>query len=293
MTQTMMLGLANAGIPRDDRAIDEELLREWSALGIRCIATGFFAPPNEVARRASSLRGRLADAGIAIAQYAGLNANLVHPDARRRAVTRHQVRDALELGRELAVGMIASGCGTTAEAPGRSFYAPDPRNHHPETVDRLIDELRLIAPMAEDAGVMYSIECHQLTTMGDPVTIRAVLDAVDSPAIVANFDPVNLLGSVGEVYGNALAMERMLDVVGPRYGPSCHVKDVVVADELVCRIDEAAPGEGLLDFTAFFAQAARLPGPTALIVEHLPADRRDEAIAFVVEQAHATGAVLT
>lgn len=288
----MTLGLANAGIPRDDRAIDAALLREWAEIGVRCIATGFRASPQEIAGRAAALRARLDEFGIVIAQYAGVNANLVEADTRRRAVTREQVRAALELGRELGVSMISSGCGTTATSPGRSFYAPDPRNHHPETVDRLIEELRLIAPIAEETGVRYSIECHQLTTMGDPATIRAVLDEVDSPAVVANFDPVNLLSSVGEVYANADAMAAMLDTVGPRYGPSCHVKDVVVADGLVCRIEEAPPGDGVLDFDAFFAQAIRLPGPTALIIEHLPPDHRDDAIAFVVARATAAGVVL-
>ncbi len=54
-------------------------------------------------------------------------------------------------------------------------------------------------------------------------------------------------------------------------------------------ISEAAPGDGWLDLDAFFEVVTQLGEGTAVIVEHLPADRALAAIAFVKEAAEQRG----
>ena len=56
---------------------------------------------------------------------------------------------------------------------------------------------------------MLALECHVTTALDTPEHIREVVQAVDSPWVRANFDPVNLLGDFGKVWHNAEAMRHM------------------------------------------------------------------------------------
>lgn len=288
----MYLGLANGDVPRHPSGFDEDLLARWSAEGIRCLAVNFLPDPTSVRDEVGALRKRLDAHGIHVAQMAGVNANLVHPDPEVRAIAEASVVAALPVAAALGATMISSGCGTARDDWREHFYGPHPANFRREAQERLVEGLRAIAPHVEDAGLRYTIECHQLSVMRSPEIIREVLDAVDSPVITANFDPVNLLVGAEQVFDNAARMRHMVETVGPRYGPSCHIKDVRVTDDLVCRVVEAPPGEGVLDHDAFFEAAARLPGPTALVVEHLDPERSTEGVRYVREQAQRCGVVL-
>lgn len=289
------LGLAHCNVPTDPSQFTEELARSWSTLGIRCLATGFRLPHEEIGRlHAARLRALLSDHGMHVVQYAGVNANLVHASADVRGRGRQQVAAAARAAAALGATMLISGCGTNHPDFEKHFYGPDSRNYTAEAADRLVEELRLLAPVVEDAGIRYAIECHQLSTMRSPEVIREVLDRVDSPAVVANFDPVNLLDSPWAVLNNAERMQHMADVVGPRYGPSCHLKDVRLAPEFVCHIEEAVPGEGVLDMAAFFKAVSGLPQPVGVVIEHLGTiEQAAKAVEFTRAAAQVNGVELT
>jgi sugar phosphate isomerase/epimerase len=235
------------------------------------------------------LRSRLAGSGIHVAQMAGVNANFVHAAPEVRAEAHRRVLAAIPTAVGLGATMISSGAGTSRDDWESSFYGPHPDNYSERATDDLIAGLRGIAPHIEDAGLHYTIECHQLSAMRSPEAIRAVMDAVDSPIITANFDPVNLLDSATAVYDNAARMRHIVEVVGPRYGASCHLKDVAVTDDFVCRILEVPPGEGVLDFDVFFEVVRRLPDESALIVEHLTPEQSAAGVRYVRERALAAG----
>ena len=288
----MMLGLANGDVPTTLAGYTEDLAASWAEMGIRCLAVNFRQPHADVEVGANTVRSRLAEHGVYVAQFAGVNANFVHHEAAIRREGRESVRQAIGAAVQIGATMISSGCGTNSDDYRSNFYAPHPLNYSVDAQGRLVDELRAIAPMIEAAGLLYTIECHQLSTMRSPEIIRAVMDAVDSPAIVANFDPVNLLDSAVAVLENASRMKHMIDTVGPRYGPSCHVKDVRLTNTFVCHIDEVQPGDGMLNYDAYFEAVSTLPGPTALIVEHLDAARSTEGVRYVRERAIAAGVEL-
>lgn len=310
----LYLGLANGDVPKDPYAFTPALARAWSERGVRCLAVGFREVPQaETARAAVELRPLLTDHGIHISQYVGINAHLAHVDPGRRADGIRRIREAVPAARALDATMMQSGVGTNAVAglgtpplPPPSgephhHYAPHPDNYSPAARDGLVAALREVATMMADEGMVFSLECHQLTTVRSARVIRDVLDEVDSPAVVANFDPVNLLDSATAVYANAARMREMADVLLPpdgvaRLGPSCHVKDVVLRRGLVCHIDEEAPGAGVLDLPVLLELAQRLPAGrrdgAALIVEHLAAGSAHAALDHVREAALAQGVEL-
>lgn len=285
----MYLGLANGDIPNEPAGFTAPLIARWAEMGIRSLSVHFVAGPAAVRGDAPDVRARLADGGIHVAQMAGVNANFVHASPEVRAEAHRRVLAAIPTAVALGATMISSGAGTSRDDWQQNFYAPHADNYSERAKADLIEGLRGIAPHIEEAGISYTIECHQLSAMRSPEAIREILDAVDSPVITANFDPVNLLDSAVAVFDNAARMAHMIDVVGPRYGASCHLKDVAVTDEFVCRILEVQPGEGVLDYDAFFEQVRRLPDGSALIVEHLTPERSAEGVRYVRERALAAG----
>lgn len=284
----LRLGVAGGPVPRDPAAVDSTLARELAGVGVRVITTHFQPSPEAVASDAVRVRGVLAEHGISIVQATGYNPQLTHPDDDVLTAELERLRAAFQTARLLGAEMIISGCGSRHAT---HFYGPHPDNHTPETRARLISSLRRVAPWAEDARVVLALECHAMTALDTPEHIHSVIEEVGSPAVRANFDPVNLLGDLQKVWANGDAMRHMFRTAGTCYAKSAHIKDVRADAELVVHISEAPPGQGVLDLDAFFEVVGQLGEDTAVIVEHLPADQALAAIAYVkhaAEQRHFT-----
>lgn len=281
----LRLGLAGDLIPRDPAALTPQVARDLASLGISALVTHFQTPPEELAGEAGGrVRRILADAGLSIVQASAYNPNLVHPDREYREGELGRLRSALQAARALGAEMVITGCGSHHRS---AFYGPDPENHTQRTRDRLIDSLRHAAPMAADTGVPIALEGHVLTTLDTPEHIAAILQAVDSPWVRLNFDPVNLIGDLPTLYANGDAIRHMAALLAPYYAPCAHVKDITAQAALVLHLAEVPPGSGLLDFDAFFAVCRRLGPGTALVVEHLPATQVPDALVFVRGRASA------
>jgi len=274
----LRLGVAGGPLPRHPADIDESLARELAGLGLSVLTTHFQPTPEEVAKHASHARRVLAEHGLSIVQATGYNPQLTHPDDAFLSSELDRLRAAFDTARLLGAEMIISGCGSRHAS---HFYGPHPENHTPATRNRLIQSLRQVVPWAEDAGVILALECHVTTALDTPEHIREVVQAVESPWVRANFDPVNLLGNFSLVWDNAKAMRHMWQTLGACYAKSAHIKDVRADPELLVHISEAPPGQGMLDLDAFFEVVGHLGEATAVIVEHLPADQALAAIAYV------------
>lgn len=287
---TVRLGVAGGPMPSDPAAVTADLLDELHTLGVRAIAAAFPAPAETLtASVVDRLRGLFEESGIAVAQLAGHNAALSHGDADRRRVDLERLRRGFGIAAALGAEAVITGCGSMHPD---HFYGPDPRNHGPEARRRLVMSLRAAADFAADSGVPLSLECHVLTTLDSASHIREVLDEVDSPWVRANFDPVNLLGSLAEVYASGAAVRRAAAMIGPRLAPTCHVKDVTVSPGLVLHIDEAAPGTGMLDLDAVFDVVRGMGDGAALLVEHLDAADARQALQWLIGRVERAGLTL-
>jgi sugar phosphate isomerase/epimerase len=282
----LRLGVAGGPVPRDPSDVDEPLARQLAGLGLRVLHTHFRPSPEAVAVDASRVRSVLAEQGLSIIQATGYNPQLTHPDDDFLTSELDRLRAAFDTARLQGAEMIISGCGSRHPT---HFYGPHPDNHLPATRDRLITSLRRVVPWAEDAGVILALECHVATALDTPEHIREVVQAVDSPWVRLNFDPVNLLGDFSKVWANAEAMRHMWQTLGGCYAKCADIKDVRTDPELVVHISEAPPGQGMLDLDAFFEVIAYLGEDTAVMVEHLPADQALAAIAYVKQAAEQRG----
>lgn len=279
------LGIATPAVPRDPRLIDDQFCKWAADLGVSVLGTHLGPTPEDVLPYASDVRDRLDGWGLRIVQATGYNPSLVGRDAARREEDLARLTRAFRVAQLLGSPMVLTGCGSYHPTHG---YGPHPENHSAEARDRIVQFLRLASPRAEDHGVVLALECHMITALDTPEHIREIVDAVGSPSIRVNFDPVNLLSSVDAVYQSGAEMERMLAVLGAHYHWTAHAKDIVIESRLALHFDETVCGDGLLDWTAYLRCAERLgtsDQPAAVLVEHMPAFLAPRGLSFVRGQA--------
>lgn len=294
-SRPVALGMANGDIPSDPEGFSVGLAKSWRARGLACVAVGFSRPAADISvQLMRDVRTMLSDEGIHAAEFAGVNANLVHPDPAVREQAVERVRAAVGPASALGALCINSGPGSCSDSWRMSFYRPDTGNFTSQAEDRAVDTLIRIAQVIDDTDLVYAVECHQLTTMRSAAIIRRVLDRVDHPQIRANFDPINLLDSAYAAFTNTERIPEMIDTVGPRYAHTCHVKDVVVTDEMPFESHEAPPGQGLVRIETIFEAAQLLPGerPIDLIVEHLDPANAEASVELVRQRAVEAGITL-
>jgi sugar phosphate isomerase/epimerase len=281
------LGLAQGLVPPDPDELTPALARELAALGVTRVTTHFEVPPGSLAgSRGREIAAILADEGIRVAQCAGLSPRLVDPDPAKRAASIVELSELMRSAQALGAQMVLGGCGSHHP----TFpYGPARENHTPEARARLVESLRELARHAEDAGVPVALECHLLTTLDTPEHVREIFDEVDSPFAMANFDPVNFVGSLEAVYASGAVAEHAAATIGPRLAPSVHIKDLYVEPDLVLKIAECPPGTGLMDLDAVLESCRHLPAESSLIVEHFGPEESAAALRHVAGLARAHG----
>jgi sugar phosphate isomerase/epimerase len=283
------LGIATPAVPRDPRALDDRFCKWARDLGVTVVGTHLGPTPEDVLPHAAEVRERLAGWGISIVQATGYNPSMVGEDDAQRDADLQRLTRAFEVARLLGSPMVLSGCGSHHPTHG---YGPHPRNHAPETRERIVQFLQLAAPRAEAEGVVLALECHMITALDTPAHIREVVDAVGSCSVKVNFDPVNLLSSIDAVYASGAQMAAMVAELGPRYHWTAHAKDLLIEPRLALHLEETVCGDGVLDWPAYLRCAERLgtaERPAAVLVEHMPAFLAPRGLAFVRAQAASAG----
>lgn len=251
-----------------------------------------FTTTDESIRRVRSI---LDDHGLDMVQAIGHRPPLIHPDdgVRRQGISVFQA--ALRIAGGLRAHSCHSGPGSLAQTGvDRSDWvrsgpwSPHPGNWDPACKDRLIASLRECVKAAEDHGTRIGLEGHVLVTLDSAETMRDVIDAVESPAIGCDLDPVNWL-RLETVYRSGDAIDHMVDVLGPRRILNGHTKDVVVQPRLVTHIDECPTGQGILDHDRFIRRMETIGPERYLIIEHADVGDIPKARDFLLSRAEALG----
>jgi sugar phosphate isomerase/epimerase len=253
-------------LPGDPAAITDEHARRIRALGFTGASISIRNPDEYREEDLVRARTVLAAHGVAVAQANANYPGLVHPDPAQRAEGVRLLSRTCGAARLLDARFLLVRSGSVNPA---GHYAPHRENHTPETGARLIDSLRPVAAVAEGEGVSLGLECHVITTLESPRRVREIIEAVGSPALCYNADPVNFVSSFADAYDTASVLRQVFAELG-RYVVSAHVKDVCLGNRLIVHIDECAPGEGIFDIATFMRlYEQHLPDGFALI-EHLP-----------------------
>jgi sugar phosphate isomerase/epimerase len=293
----MRLGVSGVIIPHRIDEVDAAAVARVRAAGFSGFATRFWDHPRTVtSERAARVRRLFADGGVVVTQATGYWQPLIHPDesARRAAVA--TLREAIRLAADLGARAVLTGPGTlnprAAALPDdqRRWGAwwPDRANHGPAAVDRLVTSLREALPAAEHHHVLISLECHVISTLDSPEQARAVVEAVGSPLVTINIDPVNFIGTVPEYYAMTDRLNHIFDVLDP-YIVSGDAKDLLLDDPVVVHLKEMPAGEGALDFATMLRRFERVCPDGYLHLEHFPLEEALRGQRFIRQQAAALG----
>jgi sugar phosphate isomerase/epimerase len=255
-------------MPRDAREVTPAhavRLRELGLLGVTCLLPEPGACTREQMER---VRGVLGVEGVVPAQANATYERLIDPDDDLRSAGIAGLQAACRCARWLGAPTLYVRPGSISRA---GHWAPHPRNTHPQTIARLVRSLQRVAQVAEDEGVMLAIEGHAVSTLETAARVRSVIDAVSSPSLCFNMDPVNFVSSIPVAYQNRLLIDELFDALGDKT-VAAHAKDVRVEDRLVVHIAECAPGEGLLAMEHFLTRFQQSCPDGWVLIEHVPDD---------------------
>jgi sugar phosphate isomerase/epimerase len=255
-------------VPRDPGQITTELARAIRAHGYLGTTVHIRAPleAEEAALRRAGQT--LRDGGVEVVQCNAQYEMLVDADASRRRLGVRQLQAAARCARLL-------GAHNTYIRPGslspHGPWRPFPGNNHLTTIETLVGALREVVKAGEQEGVPYAIEGAAVSPLDTPERVRDVLEAVDSPALGFNADPVNFVRSLDELYDNAALTNRLFDLCG-RWVICAHVKDIGYVSQLTVRMEEVPLGEGMFDQVTFARRFDQARRDGYFMLEHL----RDE-----------------
>ncbi len=164
-----------------------------------------------------------------------------HPDPEMRKQHHEDLKKTLRNMQKLGGDLIHIAGGS---------YSGDGWWHHPKNftqqgMDELIDEMKKIAPYAEDAEVCIAPETTQWCILHSPERMKEFVDRVNSPYVKVTFDIVNHMRA-DRIYESGRFFRCVLAMLGNRIG-QLHVKDVDVTKGLVVHINEVPLGTGLID----------------------------------------------
>jgi sugar phosphate isomerase/epimerase len=257
------LGLVPTGTPVVTE-VDRVMLARWGEMGISQVGGRL---PDDLGQLDETgcreIRRRYADHGLDLCQLWVFERPLYHPDPDRRARDHAALRRALPLSRALDCPVLIVGGGSCD--PGGAFSAHR-LNQTEAALEGLIEGARQVVPAAADAEVYLGIEPLSLAILGTPRRARRLFDAVASPYLGVNLDPVNWM-TLETVFYMAEAVDEMFDLLGERI-VSAHAKDGTIEPRVLVHLSECRCGTGLMDWRVFLRRFAQLEGWKTLALEH-------------------------
>lgn len=242
------------------------------------------AKPADVKRVGQAFR----EGGLKIAQLNGQYEALCNYDDGLRAQGVAGMTALTRIGAILQAPSVYVRPG--GHNPKHHWFA-HPENHTQRTFDNVVDSLKQVCKVAEQEGVFVALEGHVLSCLDTPQRAHELVDAVGSPALKFNYDPVNFVGTVKDVHDTSFVLRQLKTLMGP-FTIVAHAKDCALNDQGTVHIKEVVPGTGTMNYEMFMQDFQELVPDGFFIIEHLPADLALKARENVVEMAKRYGVPL-
>ena len=190
--------------------------------------------------------------------------NLVNPDPddreqQRSGALRRDCGWPLKLG----AACIDTGPGSmSATGP----WSPHPDNWAPWAEANLIDSLGQAAEVAAEVGVRIHLEGHQLVTLRDAAVTRRVVDAVGSPWVRVDMDPVNWI-TLDTYYDTGAAIDEMFDTLGDPALAAVTARTSTSGTATRVHLDTVTTGQGAIDHQRYMQRLEALDPDIYLMVE--------------------------
>lgn len=261
----MRLSWIDPGVARV-KDFTTKICKEWKDLGFSVAGfnTGDYEASDADIKRAIKIYD---DMGM-MPGSPGCGSGLVRADEAQEKEDLKTIVKALKFGGKLGGPTLRVACGSYHPT---NPWGQHPDNHKQKSMDRLVKNCIELAKVAEDCNIVLCPETTQWTIINGLETMKEFVDRVDSPFVKVNFDPVNHTTNE-RVYESGKFVRCAIAYLGDRIG-TVHCKDVKVdpVKLLVCHIDEAIIGTGLLNHRALIEASDQLEPWKCFEIEHVPA----------------------
>jgi len=186
--------------------------------------------------------------------------------------------------REEAISFVKNMCLITSKLGAPNTYLrpgsvnpngpwlPHPENHSNKVFDRLVDSTKKICSVAEDEGVMLSLEGGYVSPIYSARRTKDFIDAVGSKNLGFNQDPVNFISNLNEAYNTKEFLEDFFTLLGD-HTLGAHLKDFKVINTLLLRFEEEYLGYGMMDQVYFLKRMQDICPDGHILIEHIPRDK--------------------
>jgi sugar phosphate isomerase/epimerase len=273
----MFLGVAGL-VKGDWKSIDRATLEKAVDLGFRTVQIRVRDPKDAPAKEISRVKSLYEEFGFPMAQSVGnYGGGLCAEDESERKKTIAFLQDMVRLSVKL-------GSPNTYFRPGslnpRGPWLPHPQNRSQKVFDRLVDSAKRACRVAESEGVQLAIEGGVVCPLYSAQRVRDFIDAVGSPALMFNMDPVNFVGSIEQAYDTTSLLNEFYDLLPDRI-LGAHAKDFTLVEKLLPHFEESIIGqpESMLDQQTFLKGMQKACPGAHILIEHLP----DEKVPLAAE----------
>ena len=264
----MKIGVAGY-LPADWRKIDVAAARRVREAGFSGAHAFIDKPLQADAGDVRRVKAAYDEAGLVVAQANGWYECLIDPDEAVRAEGIRGLSQLIRIGKVLNAQFTYVRPGSINP---KGHWWPHPENHSPRTFDRLVDSMKQACRVAEAEGTTLGIEGHVVSTLDTPRRVRDLLDAVGSPTLKFNMDPVNFVGTVRDAHDTSRLLNELYDVLG-RDMVALHAKDCAILNEHVVHIVEVVPCTGTMNYDILMRRWAECCPEGYFLIEHLPDDK--------------------
>ena len=258
----MSIGLRLGGPIFDPPNDPEELARAHLTCGYRAAYCPEVSLSNK--NRIREIRRAFKKYDVLIAEV-GAWCNLISVNNSERKKNFKLVSERLALADEVGARCCVDFMGTLDP---HSLYGPHPDNLSRATFDLTVDTVRQVLDEVKPRQAKFVLEMMQWTFPDSVDSYVELIHAVDRPSFGVHMDPVNLIVSPRQYFGNGALIQECFQKLG-KWIVSCHAKDIVLRNKLVLHLDEVRPGVGNLNYKTYLTELNRLPGEVPIMLEHL------------------------
>lgn len=238
---------------------NESRLKQLHDIGFRVI--GVFGVENATDDQILSFRDLAAKYDI-VAGMSPAGYQPAHPDPETRRKHHDGLKKTLRNMRKLG-GDLIHICGGSYSGDGWWHH---PKNFTQKGMDELVEEMKKIAPYAEDSEICIAPETTQWCIINSPERMKEYVDRIDSPYVKVTFDIVNHMRP-DRIYESGRFFRCVVAMLGNRIG-QLHVKDADIRKGLVVHIHEAPLGTGLIDHESVIRASDHLEPWMLFSLEH-------------------------
>lgn len=188
---------------------------------------------------------------------------------------------------KLADKIGAKCCVNVTGSLGDVWLGPCSDDLKEETWDIVVQSIQEIIDEANPKNTYYTIEAMPWMIPMSPEQYSKLIEDVDRKQFGIHLDIVNWITNPEKYFYNGAFIEKCFSILNDNIR-SCHLKDIVLKDELTFQLKEVACGQGSFDLEKYVEKINEIDKNIPMLIEHLESEEQyRESFAYVSKRLDA------